>query len=59
LWKLGDVKFIDGWIVNGSAQLVGALSTRLRRIQTGYIYHYAFAMIFGVFFLMSLWFIKA
>ena len=59
LWKLGDMKFIDGWIVNGSAHLVGALSTRLRRIQTGYIYHYAFAMIFGVFFLMSLWFIKA
>ena len=32
---------------------------RLRRVQTGYIYHYAFVMIFGVFALMSLWFIKA
>lgn len=59
LWKMGDMKMIDGWLVNGSALLIGKFSERLRRVQTGYIYHYAFAMIFGVFFLMSLWFIKA
>ena len=54
LWKFGDVKLIDGWIVNGSANLVGKFSTVLRRIQTGYIYHYAFAMIIGVFVLLTI-----
>ncbi len=57
-WHKGDVSLIDG-AVNGSANLVGRFSARLRRIQTGYIYHYAFIMIFGVFILMSLWFVKA
>jgi len=57
-WHKGDVSVIDG-AVNGSANLVGRFSERLRRIQTGYIYHYAFIMIFGVFILMSLWFAKA
>jgi NADH-quinone oxidoreductase subunit L len=47
LWKLGDVGVIDG-IVNGSAKLVGWLSTATRRLQSGYIYHYAFVMIIGV-----------
>ncbi len=59
LWNVGDIKVIDGWLVNGSANLVGRLSQRLRRVQTGFIYHYAFIMIFGVFILMSLWFVKA
>ena len=57
-WNTGDVSVIDG-IVNGTANLVARFSARLRRIQTGYIYHYAFIMIFGVFILMSLWFVKA
>lgn len=59
LWKVGDMTLIDGWVVNGAANLVERFSRQLRRLQTGYIYHYAFGMIFGVFFLMSLWFIKA
>ena len=59
LWRVGDMRLIDGLMVNGSANLVGRLSGRLRRVQTGYIYHYAFIMIFGVFILMSLWFVKA
>ncbi len=58
-WKTGDVTVIDGALVNGTANLVGRFSARLRRVQTGYIYHYAFIMIFGVFILMSLWFVKA
>ncbi len=58
LWKVGDVFLIDGALVNGSARLVGKLSERIRRFQTGYIYHYAFVMIFGVFVLMSLWFVR-
>jgi len=53
LWKFGDVKLIDGWIVNGSARLVGAFSGVVRHLQSGYIYHYAFLMIVGVFVLLS------
>ncbi len=59
LWHKGDITMIDGMMVNGTANLVGRLSARLRRVQTGYIYHYAFVMIFGVFIMMSLWFVKA
>ena len=55
LWKFGDVKVIDGFFVNGTAGLVAGASTLMRRFQTGYIYHYAFTMIVGVFILMSLW----
>jgi len=55
LWKYGDVKFIDGFFVNGAARMVGWFATIVRRFQTGYIYHYAFSMIMGVFLLMSLW----
>src|SRR6056297_3459972 len=44
----GDRTLIDGWIVHGSARLVGAFSSRLRSVQTGFLYHYAFAMIIGL-----------
>ena len=58
LWKFGDVKLIDGLMVNGSAKLIGMLSGVVRRFQTGYIYHYAFSMIIGVFVLLTIrdWF---
>jgi NADH-quinone oxidoreductase subunit L len=39
---------IDGVLVNGSAKLIGAIAAVTRRLQTGYIYHYAFAMIIGL-----------
>ncbi len=48
LWKLGDVTLIDGLGVNGSANAVGWLSTKVRKLQSGYLYEYAFAMIFGL-----------
>jgi NADH-quinone oxidoreductase subunit L len=48
LWKVGDQTLIDGLAVNGSAKLVGWLAGALRQIQSGYIYHYAIAMIVGV-----------
>ena len=48
LWKVGDQTLIDGLAVNGSARLVGWLAGALRLIQSGYIYHYAIAMIVGV-----------
>ncbi len=58
LWKYGDVKMIDGLMVNGTARLVGLFSGVLRRMQTGYLYHYAFAMMVGVFVLLTIrtWF---
>ena len=48
LWRGGDVAVIDGVAVNGSARLVGWIALLVRRAQTGYIYHYAFAMLVGV-----------
>ncbi len=48
LWNVGDKGLIDGLIVNGSATVVDALSKLMRRLQTGFIYHYAFVMILGV-----------
>jgi NADH-quinone oxidoreductase subunit L len=48
LWKRGDETVIDGWLVNGSARAVAALSAIVRQVQTGYLYHYAFAMIIGL-----------
>ncbi len=53
LWKIGDVRLIDGLAVNGSARLVGWVSSIARRVQSGYVYHYAFAMILGVFLLIT------
>jgi len=58
LWRLGDQTLIDGWLVNGSARLVGTASRLIRHVQSGYIYHYAFAMIIGVFVLVT-WFVRA
>jgi len=56
LWGLGDRGIIDGLFVNGSAKAVGALSGVVRRIQTGYLYHYAFAMVIGLAALVG-WFV--
>ncbi|HUR89229.1 MAG TPA: NADH-quinone oxidoreductase subunit L [Ramlibacter sp.] len=56
LWKGGDQAVIDGVAVNGSARVVAWVAGVVRWVQTGYIYHYAFAMIIGVFVLMT-WFV--
>lgn len=53
-WKLGDEKLIDGLVINGSAKTVGYVSSVIRHIQTGYLYHYAFAMIIGLIVLMGI-----
>jgi NADH-quinone oxidoreductase subunit L len=53
LWKGGDQALIDGALVNGSWKLVGWVSGAVRRLQSGYIYHYAFGMIIGIFVLMT------
>ena len=54
LWRFGDVTLIDGVMVNGSARLVGWIAGVVRWLQSGYIYHYAFSMIIGVFVLLTL-----
>ncbi|MEI7515006.1 MAG: NADH-quinone oxidoreductase subunit L [Betaproteobacteria bacterium] len=53
LWKGGDRMLIDGFLVNGSWKLVGWISGRVRQVQSGYLYHYALAMILGIFVLMT------
>ena len=49
LWKGGDQALIDGAVVNGSWKLVGWVSGVVRKLQSGYLYYYALAMILGVF----------
>ena len=58
LWKGGDVAVIDGLMVNGSARLIGWFASVSRYIQSGYIYHYAFAMIIGILILLTLAFMR-
>ncbi len=53
LWSWGDKTIIDGIMVNGTARLIGWFAGVARRMQTGYIYHYAFTMIVGVFGLLT------
>lgn len=53
LWQIGDVSIIDGAMVNGTANLIGRLSGVVRKLQTGLIYHYAFAMIIGAFLMLT------
>jgi NADH-quinone oxidoreductase subunit L len=54
LWKGGDVAVIDGVFVNGSARLVGWCASLVRRVQSGFIYHYAFTMIIGIVVLLTI-----
>src|SRR6202166_5054131 len=48
LWRFGDQILIDEGLVNGSARTVGWLGSVMRYAQSGYLYHYAFAMILGL-----------
>jgi NADH-quinone oxidoreductase subunit L len=56
LWLVGDRGLIDGLAVNGSAYSVGWLAAVVRHLQTGYLYHYAIAMILGLLLLLT-WFV--
>jgi NADH-quinone oxidoreductase subunit L len=56
LWLAGDRGLIDGLAVNGSAFSVGWVAGVVRHLQTGYLYHYAIAMILGLI-LMVGWFV--
>jgi NADH-quinone oxidoreductase subunit L len=57
-WQVGDVALIDGAAVNGSARLVGWFSSIVRQVQSGYLYHYAFAMVIGLSVLLA-WLLAA
>jgi NADH-quinone oxidoreductase subunit L len=57
-WRWGDVATIDGLLVNGTARTVGRIAGVVRHLQSGYIYHYAFAMIIGVL-LLATWFVRS
>jgi len=54
LWQNGDVKLIDGFIINGTAKTVGKFADVIRHVQSGYLYHYAFAMIIGLLLLLGM-----
>jgi len=56
LWQGGDRAVIDGVIVDGSAHAVGWLAGVVRHLQTGYLYHYAIAMVVGLIGLLA-WFV--
>jgi len=53
LWKGGDQGVIERVFVNGSWKLVGWVASMVRRVQTGFLFHYALSMILGVFALMT------
>jgi NADH-quinone oxidoreductase subunit L len=59
LWKGGDQVLIDGVMVNGTANEVGWFGGRLRRVQNGYLYSYAFWMMIGLAVLLGWFLIRA
>ena len=56
LKNVGDASIIDGFFVNGTAKVIGWSSALMRHMQSGYVYHYAFTMIVGLFALLS-WYV--
>jgi NADH-quinone oxidoreductase subunit L len=56
LWKGGDQALIDGALVNGTASAVGWFGGVVRRVQSGYLYSYAFWMMIGLAVLLG-WFL--
>ena len=52
-WKTGDGTLIDGLGPDGVADAVRHMARRAATLQTGYLYHYAFAMLIGVVTLMT------
>jgi NADH-quinone oxidoreductase subunit L len=52
-WQWIDVTIIDGVMVNGTAKLMAGISARVRKVQSGYLYHYVFVMVFGLLVLLG------
>ena len=57
-WKKGDGWLIDGFGPDGISALTVKIAGRAARLQTGYVYHYAFAMLIGVAFFVT-WYLFA
>ena len=53
LWLYFDKKIIDGLGPDGVSSLVLVLSRQISKFQTGYVYHYAFAMLVGLAIILS------
>ena len=47
-WTFGDIKIIDDGLVNGSIRNIHIISSKFKKMQSGYIYHYAFMMILSL-----------
>jgi len=58
LFNFGDKKIIDGFGPDGVSSRVLYFAKQIGRLQTGYIYHYAFAMLFGLTVFISYFFLK-
>ncbi len=58
-WRYGDKAIIDDGIVNGSASVVKRIANKARKLQTGYLYHYALVMLIGVVALVAYLFIRS
>jgi NADH-quinone oxidoreductase subunit L len=56
LWRRGDGTVIDGFGPDGVSEVTGDLSVRASRLQSGYVFQYAFAMVIGVAIFVS-WFL--
>jgi NADH-quinone oxidoreductase subunit L len=57
LFNVADMRWLDGYVVNGTGHLIARFSQKLKRLQSGYLYHYVFAMILGLLvFLIGLFF---
>jgi NADH-quinone oxidoreductase subunit L len=52
-WKASETAVIDGAMVNGSVNVIHRIAALMRRLQSGYLYHYAFAMILGLILLLG------
>ncbi len=56
LWKFGDGKVIDGLGPDGISSVIQRLALRAKQLQSGYVYHYAFAMLLGIA-VMTTWYV--
>ena len=57
-WKGGDTAIIDRTIIDGSASVIGAVASVVRRVQSGFLYSYAFWMVIGLAVMLG-WFLRA
>ncbi|PXF64524.1 NADH-quinone oxidoreductase subunit L [Kangiella spongicola] len=47
-WRYGDKAIIDEGIIDGGTNTVKSIASKIRKIQTGYLYHYALMMVIGL-----------